>query len=90
MSTWEYRHVLVDACDVEVSGGFMGMGKETTTSPYPHTAIQDKLNQLGLEGWELVSMEPHWYWERVSISGAMQITHPFAISAWYCTFKRAK
>lgn len=90
MTTWEYMHVWVEASTVKRSGGFLGTGKKTETSPYPFSEIQAELNRKGEEGWELVGMEPRWYWERVGISAGMEITHPFAITGWYCTFKRAK
>lgn len=85
---WQYLHVWVQGSNVESSGGFMGAGKKSQPSPYPYQEIQTKLDNLGVEGWELVGMEPHWHWERVGVSLAVEITHPIAIRGYYCTLKR--
>lgn len=64
---WEYQYEYV----------------ETVTNPrsiYSHhdpDAIRNALNRAGEEGWELVSMEPHW----------SNFGIPF-IEGWYVTLKR--
>ena len=84
-----YIHEYLRASTVdEVKGAFgMGMAQERA-SAYPAAKIEEHLNRRDGEGWCLVSMEPHWWYERQGISGAMSITRPLAIVGWYLTFER--
>lgn len=65
----------------------MGLPQEVATR-YPEKDVQAQLNSRASSGWKLVSMEPHWYYERAYISAAMSITRPLAITGWYLTFER--
>ena len=47
---WEYRYEHVRA---ETNPGII-------YSQHDPDAVRDVLNRAGEEGWELVSMEPHW------------------------------
>ena len=62
----------------------MGTAQEKA-SPYFADRVEAHLNERAEEGWRLVSMEPHWRYERQVISGA---TRPLAIVGWYLTFER--
>ena len=42
---------------------------------------------MSTEGWEVISMEPDWYYTEKNISMAMAITKPIAVVGWYITFK---
>ena len=84
-----YIHEYLRASTIaESKGGFgMGMAQEKA-SPYSVDRVEAHLNSRAKEGWRLVSMEPHWWHERQTISGAMSITRPLAIVGWYLTFER--
>jgi len=77
---WEYKHIIIKATEAKEG--------QSTTGVYPRSSIEQELNKLGRKGWELVSMEPRYFWERVGVSLAMEITRPKVINEWYCTFKR--
>ena len=69
----------------------LGMGTaQEKASPYDVETIEAHLNYRAKDGWRLVSMEPHWWYERQAISGAMSITRPLAIVGWYLTFERGE
>lgn len=82
---WEYKHIVIRAAQATEAG-------DRATRPeigsYPSDDIEQRLRSYGQEGWELVCMEPQWFWERVGISMAQEITRPRVITGWYCTFKR--
>lgn len=82
---WEYKHVYVSASKAKDK---VGWGTSADVTTYPVYEIQDTLNDLGQQGWELLTMEPHWFYERVGISMAVEIARPKAITGWYCTFRR--
>jgi len=87
---WEYKHQFFRTARIseERSFGF-GMAKEVS-SQYDSNGLQNNLNRLSEHGWELISMEPNWYYEQKNISGAAAIARPLAITGWYLTFKRQK
>jgi len=86
----EYVHEYVQASTISEKRGMMGMGApEEIASNYPVQDIQSHLNLRGKDGWTLVKMEPHWYYERAQISAAMSITKPLAITGWYLTWSRS-
>ena len=65
---WEYQYEYVPAVT----------NPGTTYSPrHDPDAVRNALNRAGEEGWELVSMEPHWSGLSVLI-----------IEGWYVTLKR--
>ena len=86
---WEYKHVLIRASEAKDKTRKPG-GIEASVGAYIHSQIEATLNSWGHEGWQLVSMEPHWFYERVGISLAAEVTRPVAIVAWYCTFRRQR
>ncbi|MEX0801247.1 MAG: hypothetical protein WD379_08520 [Dehalococcoidia bacterium] len=86
--SWEYKHVYLPASSAEDKPRGVWGGMKAEVSDYPSGRIEAKLNDLGGRGWELVSMEPHWFYERVGVSAAMEVTRPKAIVGWYCTLRR--
>lgn len=85
---WEYRHQYAETATVSEERAFgLGAAKEVA-SQYDFKGLQDTLNSMAGEGWELLSMEPNWYYEQKNISGAAAIARPLAIIGWYLTFKR--
>lgn len=65
---WEYKYEYVQAATKP----------GTIYSNHDPDAIRKALNRAGEEGWELVSMEPHW-------SNGIG---PAFIEGWYVTLKR--
>ena len=45
---------------------------------------------MSSEGWEVVNMEPDWYYTEKNISLAMSISKPIAVVGWYVTFKKTE
>lgn len=86
---WEYKNVLIRASEAKDKTRKPG-GIEASVGSYIHSQIEATLNSWGHEGWQLMSMEPHWFYERVGISLAAEVTRPVAIVAWYCTFMRQR
>lgn len=85
---WEYRHQFAETATISEERAFgLGAPKEVA-SRYDLNSLQNILNRMAGEGWELLSMEPHWYYEQKNISGAAAIARPLAIIGWYLTFKR--
>lgn len=84
---WEYLHVVIHAAEARESGEGIPTATRPWVEDYDSDVVQLHLQKCGREGWELVSMEPQWFWERVGISRATDITRPRVITAWYCTFK---
>ena len=75
---YEYKHECIQALvDKE------GRGGRWTYKVYREKIVEDALNKLGQDGWELVSMEPKWdySWNEMG-------TMPETIECWYATFKR--
>ena len=78
---YEYRHECIQAAvDKE------GTRDWETYKVYGEQDVQDALNRLGADGWELVSMEPKWVYTGYSDVGTM----PEIIECWYATFKRPR
>ena len=82
-----YIHEYIRACGIEERKAFMGAAQEVA-SRYPAIEVQSHLNRRYKEGWRLMVMEPHWWYERQVTSGAESITRPLAIVGWYLTFSR--
>ena len=81
-----YIHEYLRTSTIAESKGGFGMGTaQEKASPYFADRVEAHLNERAEEGWRLVSMEPHWRYERQVISGA---TRPLAIVGWYLTFER--
>ena len=75
---YEYRHECIQALvDRE------GSDRRWTYKVYNEQMVQEVLNSLGEDGWELVSMEPKWLYR-----GYNEITIPDIVECWYATFKR--
>ena len=87
-SRWEYKHVVIAAATAVESGKGVSLPTRPHVEDYPQTSVEQQLQQFGQEGWELVSMEPQWFWERLGVSMATELTRPRVITAWFCTFKR--
>ena len=84
-----YIHEYLRVSTITESKGGFGMGTaQEKASPYSADWVEAHLNERAEEGWRLVSMEPHWWYERQVISGAVSITRPLAIVGWYLTFER--
>ena len=66
---WEYQYEYVQAA---IQPG-------TIYSHHDPDAVRNALNRAGEEGWELVSMEPHW--SNLGIP---------SIEGWYTTLKRPR
>ena len=84
------RHYLHEWIPASVIGeGKAYSDGKATASRYPTEAIDRHLNKRDAEGWVLLSMEPHWWYEQKNISLAVAIARPLAIIGWYLTFVRA-
>ena len=88
MPRWLYKHIHLPAARAEERPDSVFGGARPEVGPYPYREIEEALNRLGQEGWELVSMEPHWFFEQVDMGAAREISRPRAITGWHCTFKR--
>ncbi len=85
---WEYKHQYFRTARVSEERSFgIGMPKEVA-SQYDSNGLQNNLNRMSKDRWELISMEPNWYYEQKNISGAAAIARPLVITGWYLTFKR--
>ena len=85
-----FVHEFVEASRIESKEAFgIGPSQEVATV-YPEADLESHLDERSRDGWELFSMEPHWYYERQYISGAMSITRPLAIVGWYLTWLRSE
>ena len=85
---WEYKHIVIPAAEAAEPDPWDGRPTMAKIGRYPSDDVEQRLRSHGQEGWELVSMEPQWFWERLGISMAMEIARPKVITGWYCTFKR--
>ena len=86
---FHYVHEFIRASTVTEKQNPMGLGvPQEIATPYPRDEVEAHLNKRGQEGWNLISMEPHWWHERQAISLAMSITRPLAVVGWYLTFSR--
>lgn len=88
MASWQYKHIHLRAARTEEKAAGVLGGVRPEVGPYPYQEIEEMLNRLGKEGWELVSMEPHWFLEQVDLGAAKEVTRAKAITGWHCTFKR--
>lgn len=85
---WEYKHVFMPTAKaVELHEG-SEKATRTQVRSYKAEKIEKELQALGDDGWEVVSMEPHWFWERSNGHTSPETARPKAITGWYCTFKR--
>lgn len=87
-AVWDYKHVFIQGATARESGEGVSRASMPMVGRYEPSDIQRRLQELGGQGWELVCMEPQWFWERVGVSMAAEITRPRVIAGWYCTFKR--
>jgi len=86
---FHYVHEFIRASTVTEKENILGLGvPQEIATPYPSDEVEAHLNKRGQEGWNLISMEPHWWHERQAISLAMSITRPLAVVGWYLTFSR--
>ena len=75
-----YIHEYLRASAVEQFKGAFGLGAaQEVASPYPAGKVEEHLNKRAEQGRQLLSMEPHWWYEQQAISGAMSIARPLAI-----------
>lgn len=88
MEEISYKHNYFRTASITKKGGFMGEGGREVASEYDSKGLEDYLNVMSSNGWEVISMEPDWYYTEKNISMAMSITKPIAIVGWYITFKR--
>ena len=79
---YEYRHERIQA---RVAKEFWDNGRRKQ-QVYSEQDVQETLNRLGADGWELVSMEPKWIHSEYGDFG----TVPVSIECWYATFKRPR
>lgn len=83
-----YIHEYVRASTIEQAhASGLAAGRERASS-YPAARIEEHLNKRDSEGWRLVSMEPHWWYERQLTGGTAPVSRPLAIIGWYLTFER--
>ncbi len=83
-----YIHEYVRASTIEQTHAFgLAAGRERAGS-YPAARIEKHLNDRDRQGWRLVSIEPHWWYERQIAGGAMPTSRPLAIIGWYLTFEK--
>ncbi len=78
---YEYRHERIQA---RVPREVWDNGRRSEQQVYSEQDVQETLNRLGADGWELVSMEPKWIHSAYYDFG----TVPDIIECWYATFKR--
>ena len=55
---------------------------------YNNKSLENYLNKMFSDGWEVISMEPDWYYEQVGVSMVHEVTKPLVITGWYITFKK--
>ena len=87
-STGRYIHEYVRASTIEQAHASGLAGGRERASVYPAARIEAHLNKRDREGWRLVSMEPHWWYERQLTGGTAPISRPLAIIGWYLTFEK--
>ena len=80
---YEYRHERIQA---RVPREVWDNGRRSEQQVYSEQDVQETLNRLGADGWELVSMEPEWIYR--ASSHAYDSVEPDIIECWYATFKR--
>lgn len=105
MVQWEYRHLFIEAQKLEGTGkrgGLFGTGAEKMQNVYAWEEINQQLNELGAESWELLQAEPHWIWGHQIIGAPLWArmanehrrrveasnSYPEYIVGWYCTLRR--
>ena len=52
---FEYHHERIEA-------------EQPTDDRFPAQEVEDRLNEFGREGWELVAIVPTWEWDSESVS----------------------
>ena len=55
---------------------------------YNNKALENYLNKMFADGWEVINMEPDWYYDQVGVSMVHEVTKPLVITGWYITFKK--
>lgn len=97
-------HVFVPSMRFQGTGerAFFGLGAEKMESVYAWEELNDHINELGDQGWELVNAEPHWIWSTQTVGAPLwavfadsrrrrveaATSYPEYIVGWYCTFRR--
>jgi len=61
---------------------------EEVVGPYNNKALENYLNEMFADGWEVINMEPDWYYGAIGVSMVHEITKPLSITGWYITFKK--
>ena len=61
---------------------------EEVVGTYNNKALENYLNEMFADGWEVINMEPDWYYGAIGVSMVHEIAKPLAITGWYLTFKR--
>lgn len=61
---------------------------EEVVGPYNNKALENYLNEMFADGWEVINMEPDWYYGAIGVSMVHEIAKPLAITGWYITFKK--
>ena len=82
-----YKHSYFQTASISKKGGFLGEGGQEVASEYDCKGLEDYLNAMSSDGWEVIGMEPDWYHTEKNISMAMSIVKPIAVVGWYITFK---
>jgi hypothetical protein len=85
---WEYKHVFLTAAKAVEHNDGSGKVTRIQAKSYKAEKMEEELQALGDSGWEVVSMEPHWLWERLNGNTSPETARPRAITGWYCTFKK--
>ncbi len=80
---YEYRHERIQAT---VEREVQVRNVQSKQQVYSEQVVEDALNKLGQDGWELVNMEPKWVYR--SSRHTMEAVEPEIIECWYATFKR--
>ncbi len=61
---------------------------EEVVGSYNNKALESHLNKMFADGWEVINMEPDWYYGAIGVSMVHEIAKPLVITGWYITFKK--
>lgn len=61
---------------------------EEVVGPYNNKALENYLNKMFADGWEVINMEPDWHYGAIGVSMVHEIAKPITITGWYMTFKK--